>query len=114
MPGSVSASDADAGSSDNCVISGRFVSAADPNVDLSNLTCADLGTVEAMLTVRDNNVRCSDLGFDPNNATCQFTVLVQDVAAPRISLTYGLLRKHICNIRVRYFATCFWNHSVQQ
>jgi hypothetical protein len=64
------------------------VSATDPNVDLGNLTCANIGTLDALLTVKDNNVRCSDLGFDPNNATCQFTVVVQDVTAPRISLKY--------------------------
>jgi hypothetical protein len=108
MPGRVSASDADAGSSDNCVISGRFVSAADPNVDLGNLTCANLGTVDALLTVLDNNVRCSDLGFDPNNATCQFTVSVEDVAAPKISLKYEDMQ----HMRAVVYNK-FWYFSVQ-
>ncbi len=63
---SITASDVDGGSSDNCGI-------ASLSIDQTNFTCADVGTNTVTLTVTDVN---------GNTDTCTATVTVEDNVAP--------------------------------
>jgi hypothetical protein len=68
--GSTTADAVDNGSSDNCGIKSLAL-------DITDFTCADVGEVDVVLTVTDNN---------DNTSTCDATVTVEDKVDPVITL----------------------------